>query len=737
MRGTTTLPEHGFEHFAAAGRAGVSSRAAPVRPPKRAALSVEFDARAGLKPGGIEAGGWREIAARLVGGAARTILRRLRPGGGSSLPGLIALRLAPRFLASARGFGLRVVITGTNGKTGAAYLISRWLEDGGWRVTNNLEGANLPQGLAAALIEAHGGANGALVLEVDESTLPRVIADLAPNLVVVTSLFRDQLDRYGEVTFVQAKLREAIARSPSAKLLLNADDPLVASLGEPGRSEYYALSGLPDLDVPADATGCPRCGKPLEYSVHSYAHLGNYLCPNCGFTNPPARFTAQTTVDGFSLNGQPLAPLPEAWHPYSATAALAALTWLSGETPGGDWPRPPWGRGVRANVGGREVMLMLVKNPASLSWHFATHNPAAHVLTVDDLAADGRDVSWFWDVTFRLAHAEVSGRRRLELLSRLRYLDPPVSAAAHSSTGNALATACANVPDGAAVLMLSSYSGLRPAETLLRTPPAARAHPPEFSLPSPPSPERRDARLRLLHLYPRHMGTYGDAGNIEVLRRRLQWRGFQVEVLSLEPGEPFPPDVDAFMLGGGEDSAQQAIAASLAEVGPELAARIADGLPGLLVCGGLQMLGLEFHSAGGLIPGLGILPLSTRAPDANGGRREPKRLVGRLAVKSPLCPEIMVGFENHSGRTTLHGDAPLGAVLVGHGNAARGVNGEGVIHEHVIGTYLHGPVFARNPWLADHLLGWVLERRGLGALDRLDDRIEREAARRILLESGA
>lgn len=690
---------------------------------------------------------WQTLAPGM-GRLARNVLRVVRPGGGTTLPGWLALRLDPDFVArTAARARLRIVVTGTNGKTSTMSLLRRFLEQDGSRVVANQEGANLRQGIAASLL---GGAGDALVMEVDEAAFPKLAPELDPHLVIVTGLFRDQLDRFGEVQTTRRHLERAILALPHATLLLNGDDPLVASLVQEGRSVFFRAALPAMAEVPSDTPVCPRCGGELAYAERYYAHLGRFRCSSCGLTNPETPFEATLSTDGLRMGDVELPPLPAYLHPYSATAAVAAALWLGRSARLQAWPQPAGGRGETRTVEGRRVSLALVKNPASMSWNLAQATADAHVFLINDGAADGVDVSWLWDARYgdALRRVTVSGRRAMEFMIRLRYLYPLPDAAAYPTPEEAVAAAVRAVPDGGSVLVLSTYTNLKRADRLLQDAlPTAVAAPvglprarvrsagaegaasPEFVRMDGPLGGREGVRdgerpVRIAWLYPDQMGTYGDGGNLAVLRRRLQWRGRDAEVVRLDVGDALPGGVEAVVIGGGEDLAQGLVLDDLRRHASDLRALFDDGVVGLLVCGGYQLLGRSFEVAGRTLEGLGLLPVTTVTGNP--------RLVGRLLVESELAHGPVVGFENHGGRTRLHGGVPLGRVLQGHGNDESGVAGEGVVAGHVVGTYLHGPVLARNPALADRLLGWIGERRGWDALQPLDDRVELEALRRLM-----
>jgi CobQ-like glutamine amidotransferase family enzyme len=234
-------------------------------------------------------------------------------------------------------------------------------------------------------------------------------------------------------------------------------------------------------------------------------------------------------------------------------------------------------------------------------------------------------------------------------------------------------------------------------------------------------------RIRVAHLYPDYLNIYADRGNIAVLARRAGWRGLDLEVDAVGIGEaPEPGAHDLLYLGGGQDREQALIAPDLAGKARALREAVAGGAAVLAVCGGYQLLGRFYRDRyGSELPGAGILPLYTVAGE--------RRMIGDVLLEcelDPGAPRTLAGFENHAGRTILdEGASPLGRVLAGFGND--GSSGyEGCRHGRVIGTYLHGPLLPRNPWLADWLLAQALAHR-TGAepepLEPLDDTLEAEA----------
>jgi CobQ-like glutamine amidotransferase family enzyme len=228
--------------------------------------------------------------------------------------------------------------------------------------------------------------------------------------------------------------------------------------------------------------------------------------------------------------------------------------------------------------------------------------------------------------------------------------------------------------------------------------------------------------LVLAHLYPREMNIYGDTGNVVVLRKRLQWRGLPVRVEPVSVGDPLPHDADILLGGGGQDAAQGEIGADFVARGPQLRAMADDGVVMLTICGSYQLLGHEFVTHEGVrIAGVGVLDVVTRGQSV--------RLIGNNVVDTPRAGRL-VGYENHSGLTTLGpGAQPLGTTAAGRGNNGTDRT-EGAVRDNVVGTYLHGPVLAKSPRFADDLLHRAYQRRGAAVeLEALDDTLPDRAAR--------
>lgn len=228
--------------------------------------------------------------------------------------------------------------------------------------------------------------------------------------------------------------------------------------------------------------------------------------------------------------------------------------------------------------------------------------------------------------------------------------------------------------------------------------------------------------VRIAHLYAREMNIYGDHGNVLALAQRLRWRGYEAEVVEVNRGDALPDRVDLVVGGGGQDSGQDLVESDLLSRGTDLRAMADDGVPMLVVCGLYQLFGHAFRTSDGrVLRGVGVLDLETTAGSG--------RLIGNVVAHSGAFGDL-IGYENHSGRTTLGTDAqPLARVGRGMGNNGTD-HTEGARSRNVFGTYLHGALLPKNPALADHLIGLALERRhGAVQLRPLDDRVTEQARR--------
>jgi UDP-N-acetylmuramyl tripeptide synthase len=385
-------------------------------------------------------------------------LSRLRGGGATSVPGVVLRRLRPDAIAllSRRLSAGSAVISATNGKTTTAAMAAGILEQEGMRLVHNSAGANMAGGIASSLLDAarrRGEIDGQLGLfEVDEAWLSSVCEQLRPRTILLCNLFRDQLDRYGELEAIAERWQQTVraGAGQGAQLVLNADDPLVADLGrEREETLYFGVEddgvALASMAHAADAKRCRRCGAAYQFDAIYLGHLGRYHCPSCGQRRPePAIHASEIELHGVHSSSFTLTtpagsarvelPLPGLYNVYNALAAAALGSALGvqprqiaavlGES------KAAFGRAETVSVGSRPARILLVKNPAGANEVLRTLalEPGEHDLLgiLNDRIADGRDVSWIWDVDFealagRVQRVTCSGTRAAELALRLKY----------------------------------------------------------------------------------------------------------------------------------------------------------------------------------------------------------------------------------------------------------------------------------------------------------------------------
>ncbi|MHB8469312.1 MAG: MurT ligase domain-containing protein [Gaiellaceae bacterium] len=391
------------------------------------------------------------LAAEIAAARGVAALSRLaRRGGGTTVPGKLLSKLDPGAIdrLAARLPHGAAVISATNGKTTTAAMAAEILRSR-HRLAHNSSGANLVSGVASILLAAGGAELG--LLEVDEAALPEVLRRVRPRAVALGNLFRDQLDRYGELELVAERWRSAVAELPATtRLVLNGDDPKVGELASAhATSTVYGVDdpsvARPSLQHAADSKYCVRCGTPYDYAAAYVGHLGDYRCPRCGHARPVLDFVARALeLRGLERAAFDLVTpegtrrvelaLPGVYNVYNALAA-AALTHALGATldeivAGLGRFSAAFGRFERIAVGGKSLLLLLIKNPAGANEAVRTlvdgGAPRVAVIALNDAIADGRDVSWIWDVDFEpllagLDRLVATGTRAAELALRFKY----------------------------------------------------------------------------------------------------------------------------------------------------------------------------------------------------------------------------------------------------------------------------------------------------------------------------
>ncbi len=372
----------------------------------------------------------------ILGKLISSLSKYLNLGHGSTWPGHIALEINKNFIQDIhkKNPNLKIIlIAGTNGKTTTAKLIQSILEKKGFRTFRNISGANLLNGIASSLV-LYTTILSAInyefaIFEVDENSLPLVLQELTPKFLVLLNLFRDQLDRYGEVNTIANKWNLAMKQlNNETMVILNADDPQIAYLGKPLKKVFYF--GLNDKkltlnqeDHASDSTFCPECGTKLSYNFRFYSHLGDWYCTKCKLKRPK-----------LDNDTSPFYPLDGIYNRYN-TNAVVLLSKIAGIDlkiiePSLHEFTPAFGRQEVLNVQGKRVQLFLSKNPTSFNQSLRTVSElgAKNLLIVlNDRIPDGRDVSWIWDVDFEeylneKMNVHVSGDRVYDMALRLRYI---------------------------------------------------------------------------------------------------------------------------------------------------------------------------------------------------------------------------------------------------------------------------------------------------------------------------
>lgn len=725
--------------------------------------------------------------AKAAGAVSTWGLRHVAHRPAANLPGKIALAIDPSLLDELRGKCTQgsVITVGTNGKTSTNNLLADAFEAAGRTIICNRTGANLAAGISSALLQQPAAQWG--VFECDELWLAHVLPRLRSNYVLLLNLFRDQLDRCGEIDRIQTSIAGALAASPDTVLVYNADDPLCARIADevPNRAIAYGLDesmGLAQNTV-TDAQMCQKCDGMVRYHYRQYGQLGDYFCDQCDFARPALDYAGRDIVIGPAGVTMEVCgpagcevvhtPQPTPYAAYNLVASYALCR--EAGIPTADFQRaqdafnPRNGRLQRYRLGGRDVLLNLAKNPTGFNQNLkiveADRGPKMVAFFINDQVADGHDISWIWDIDFEELAGQsdtvvfAGGSRAHDLAVRLKYAG--IEAAVIESIEDAFArlgalVAAGVLPADAAVYAIANYTALPPVHAALNAMEAAEpaepvgpapCHPersaegaeskepsaPEPSAASEPSalsehPASSEPPVVIAHMLPDLLNLYGDGGNVRILVQRLRWRGIPVEVRRIQYGDTVDlSQVDLVFMGGGPDREQKLASEQLLALRDDLAAYVeADG-PLLAICGGYQILGRQWLWGDELVCGLGLIDMETRRPGTSADR-----LIDNMVLESPLATHPVVGYENHAGRTYLgEGVEGFGRVVspCGHGNNDDD-RVEGARYRNVVGTYSHGPLLSKNPEVADWLLARALARRAqrtgaaAPALAPLDDTVE-------------
>ncbi len=433
-------------------------------------------------------------AGKLAGASGRFF----RIGGGTSLPGMIARRIDPNVLKSVVGASKakKIVITGSNGKTTTARMTAAIADANGRRVSQNRTGSNLIQGITSVAVnfaDLFGRLDSdVLLFEIDEATIPLAVPEIQPDVVVITNIFRDQLDRYGELYAVARALNTMLENLPeTSTILLNGNDPQVASFGQNAKAKrlFFGLEtmevGTPVPEQSADIIRCIQCNEDLDYKVAYMSHLGIYSCPNCGYTLPkldiavtsvklasdgegPTHIQMRTPQGEMELD----IPLPGLHNVYNTAvavgAALAAGFSKEKVQAGLSGLKTAFGRLEKIQAGDKTIYLSFVKNPTSFNLMLrliAQHAGEKHLLlAASNTVVDGEDFAWLWDVEVEeiadtIVDVVCSGNKAEEIAMRLKYAEVPTDRVTivHDREA-ALDTALKNVPSGGTLYIMCGYT---------------------------------------------------------------------------------------------------------------------------------------------------------------------------------------------------------------------------------------------------------------------------------------
>lgn len=415
-----------------------------------------------------------------LGKLSSFILKKLFNRNASTWPGHLVIESNPNFIKNVlnKNKQLRIVlIAGTNGKTTTTKALDHILSKNQIKVFRNDSGANLLNGLASLLVK-HASLNGkinndTLLFEVDENSLPLILKALNPDAIVLLNLFRDQLDRYGEINTTSEKWSKALKSLPKESIIIsNADDPQIVKIAKSSNSRKYFFSINDKMKVESklahavDSTTCPDCRSNLTYSKIAYSHLGNFKCPKCNFTNPSAAFyDIQTNLKGnFNI--------------YNLTASIFTAEKVFGINPTQSMQyledfQPAFGRQEEIIYKNKKIIILLSKNPAGLneSLKIVLENQYKNLLMVlNDRIPDGRDISWIWDVDFEMLSNKkinivTSGDRTYDMANRLNYAE--IVSKPLENLENAINESLKNTAGDTPLVVLATYSAMLETRKIL------------------------------------------------------------------------------------------------------------------------------------------------------------------------------------------------------------------------------------------------------------------------------
>ena len=647
-----------------------------------------------------------------------------------------------------------IAVSATNGKTMTNNCIGYTLKTAGYKVVSNVEGNNMETGILSTILKncTLTGKIKAdyLVFEVDESYIPVVFKDFRLDTLVILNFFRDQLDRNGEVESLILRINEFL-KTYNGNLVLNNDDPNVARLGQanPSNQNVYYFSvdkyqfATEEIKEAGEGKFCPFCKTRLEYEYYQYSHVGKFKCPNCNFGDNEIYKLATNVdlknrcfdIDGntYKINGNSIYLI----YNYTAVYSVCSLYNISNDVVKKSFSTFALnnGRLEEIKINGVPTIINLAKNPtgSNVSLRILNEDDSEKDLlfVLNDNIADGFDVSWIWDINFNnlnnVSRIVTSGTRAYDIAIRIKTSGFPVEKI----------EPYLNLEDSIKALyktnvkkyVIANYTSLQPTrhelkkfdeicqnnlENVCNDNISSDLNVSEMSQQKNDKTNSDNSDcLKILYLYPDMLELYGDYGNIQVLKYRIESRGYKAIIDRYSIGDVAPNfnDYDIVFAGGGADNEQSILANDLIKYKDNIKEAVNNGVFFLLICGAYQLFGKYYKGVeGNIIPGLEVFDYYTVAnPDRK------KRCIGNIVIDANLSSSNdiiktkVIGFENHGGQTFDISNS-FGNVLFGNGNKF-GDSEEGFFQNNVIATYLHGPLLSKNPELCDYIIKYCLDRR--------------------------
>src|SRR3989344_3672500 len=435
------------------------------------------------------------LIAAILAGKLISVLLKLTGSGATAAPGLYALKIDANLVKKITRCLPKgsIIISGTNGKTTTSRLAYEMLSSK-HKVIHNRQGSNLLRGIASTLIKKSsltGKVNAELGLwEIDEATLPEAIDNLLPKTIVLLNLFRDQLDRYGEVDTTRQKMQKSLTKLPKTSLILNADDPGISFLSKftKARIFYFGVNdtkiNLPTIDHVADIKYCLNCSTKLIYKSLFSAHLGHYYCPNCNLKRPSPKVYANnllfrkdfSTSIKLNVNCQLSivnCHLPGLYNVYNILAAVALCSFYKIDLAEMKIQiqkfSTAFGRFQQISIGSKSVTIFLIKNPTGANEVLrvlATQNNLNLLIILNDKIADGRDVSWIWDTQWeaiigKVKNISVAGIRGWDMATRLKYAGLTLSKKyVYEEISYSIANSLSKLDNNDTLIILPTYTAL-------------------------------------------------------------------------------------------------------------------------------------------------------------------------------------------------------------------------------------------------------------------------------------